>query len=495
VQTSLALWLVGCAATSPSSRLEEANLDAPARWTELPTAKKSVDAQWIERFKDATLEKLIEEALENNRDLRMAQERVTQAAQNARIVGSQRRPTAQLGFPLSRSKRNFIGFPGTGGGGPPGQSGAESAEPTVSSSLENSFGPSLDVSWELDVWGRIRAAETAAMTDAEAVQADYAAARASLVAQVAKAYFALAEAEEQTALGQQQLETARETERAIGDRFRSGQAEGEIIGAQFRLAKSDTASAQAQLAALEQERDRTRRSLEILLGRYPANRLASPRLPSPPSRPPAGLPSELLLRRPDVLAAERRFAAQGQRVKEARRALYPQFKLTGSVGTSTSELEEILNSDFGVWTLAANVVQPLLTGGRLRAEINQRQSAEREAVSSLQKTVLQAFSEVENALADDRQLLAREKSLTEAAELASEADQEARAAYRGGVGDILTVLSTQNRRLTTQSQLLTVRRARLDSRINLHLALGGDYSPKDAPKAFGPNKSEEKKAQ
>jgi NodT family efflux transporter outer membrane factor (OMF) lipoprotein len=332
------------------------------------------------------------------------------------------------------------------------------------------------------------------MTNAAAAEADFQAARASLVAQVAKAYFALAEAEEQAALGQQQLETAWETERAIGDRFRTGQAEGQIVGAQFRLAKSDTASAEAQLAALNQERDRTRRSLEILLGRYPANRLASPKLPTPPSRPPAGLPSDLLLRRPDILAAERRFAAQGQQVKEANRALYPQFRLTGSVGTSTSDLDQILNSDFGVWSLAANAVQPLLTGGRLRAEITQRRSEERETLAALQKTVLTAFGEVENALADDQALSQREKSLTEAAELASEADQEARAAYRGGVGDLLTVLSTQSRRLTTQSQLLSVRRARLDARINLHLSLGGDYTPRQETGKFGLTFPEAKKS-
>jgi outer membrane protein TolC len=203
------------------------------------------------------------------------------------------------------------------------------------------------------------------------------------------------------------------------------------------------------------------------------------RLPSPPSRPPAGLPAELLLRRPDILAAERRFAAQGQRIKEARRALFPQIRLTGSAGTSTEDLNEILNSDFGVWTLAGNLAQPLLTGGRVTGEIRLREAEEREAVAGLQKSVLGAFGEVESALAVDANLAARESALREAVALATEADSEARAAFRDGVGDALTVFAAQNRRLQTEAQLINVRRLRLDNRINLHLALGGDFQVHD----------------
>ena len=296
---------------------------------------------------------------------------------------------------------------------------------------------------------------------------------------MAKAHFALAESEEQVALARETLEAFEATEQAIADRFRTGQAEGQIVGAQYRLAKSDAASARAAVEQSAGTRDQVRRQLETLLGRHASGKLVGrSKLPAAPPVPPAGLPGELLLRRPDILAAERRFAAQGKRVSEGRRALFPQIKLTGSVGMSTDELASLVDSDFGVWTLGANVAQPILTGGRLRAEVRVREAEERESLATLQKTVLDAFGEVETALAADAFLAGREAALREAVTLATEADVEARAAFRDGVGDILTVFAAQNRRLTTQAQFITVRRLRLDNRINLHLALGGDYHPR-----------------
>jgi NodT family efflux transporter outer membrane factor (OMF) lipoprotein len=471
-----AVLFVSCAATPPGSRLEEAGLEVPPDWSSLPAANRPVDPGWMRRFGDRRLDALIAEAEQRNPDLKIAASRVAQAAEQARIVASAGRPNAFLGFGARRTRQNFIGYPDFGGGAP--GDGAP-AEETVLQNLSNTFGPSLDISWEVDVWGRIRQGTSAAMAEAQGVEMDFAAARTSLAAQVAKAWFALAEAEEQNRLAAETLQATEETERALRDRFRAGQADGQIVGAQYRLAKSDTASARAALEQAAGARDAARRQLETLVGRPARGTLVGPAtLPAPPPRPPAGLPSDLLLRRPDVRAAERRFAASGKKTEEARRALFPQFKLTATTGTSTDDLGSILDSDFGVWTLAGNVVQPILTGGRLRAEIRVREEQDREAVAALQKAVLQAFGEVETALAADAFLARRESALKEAVALANEADSEARAAYRDGVGDILTVFATQNRRLATEAQAITVRRLRLDNRINLHLALGGDYTPK-----------------
>ena len=484
--------LGACTAPAPPSRLDEAGLDVPDVWAAGGGRRGAVDSAWLRRFRDARLLRLVDEALRNNPDMRVAAARVEQAVAVARIAGSSRWPQAQLSFFGERSKRNFVGFPDFGGQESTdatvqaaGQAGTgarsrsarnEPASENVLSSLSNTFAPSLDVQWEIDLWGRIRAGQSAAVAQAEAVALDFEAARVSLAAQVAKGYFALAEAEELLALTRETLRNLEETQRAIGDRFRQGQAEGQIAGAQLRLALSDTASGRGQVQQAEEVRARALRQLEILLGRYPSGKLVTlASMPSPPSRPPAGLPSDLLMRRPDILAAERRFAAEGQRIKEARRALFPQIRLTGSAGTSTGELSEILNSDFGVWTLAGNLAQPILTGGRVTGEIRLRKGEEKEAVAALQKSVLEAFGEVESALAVDAHLAARESALREAVTLATEADSEARAAFRDGVGDVLTVFAAQNRRLQTQAQWIAVRRLRLDNRINLHLALGGDF--------------------
>jgi outer membrane protein, multidrug efflux system len=480
--TIIMLGMAGCTAMPPGSRIGEAGVDVPASWSARPEARHPVDTAWLKRFHDSQLDALVAEALRNNPDLKIAAARIDQAAEQARIVASAARPTAQLGLAATRSRQNFVGFPDFGGGGEStGQPGAEQpdAGEQVLQSLSNSFGPSLDVAWELDIWGRVRAGTSAALAQAQAVALDLAAARTSLAAQVAKAYFALAESEEQVRLARETLEAFEATEQAIADRFKTGQAEGQIVGAQYRLAKSDVASARAAVEQSAGTRDQVRRQLETLLGRHASGKLVGrSKLPSAPPVPPAGLPGELLLRRPDILAAERRFAAQGKRLIEGRRALFPQIKLTGNVGISTDELASLVDSDFGVWTLGANVVQPILTGGRLRAEVRVREAEERESLATLQKTVLDAFGEVETALAADAFLAGREAALREAVTLATEADVEARAAFRDGVGDFLTVFAAQNRRLTTQAQFITVRRLRLDNRINLHLALGGDYHPR-----------------
>jgi NodT family efflux transporter outer membrane factor (OMF) lipoprotein len=335
----------------------------------------------------------------------------------------------------------------------------------------------LNLQWEIDLWGRIRAGTSAAVAGAEAADLDYRAARASLAAGVARAWFAMTEAAEQVGVAELALKATEDTQLALEERFRSGQAGDQgSLGAQLRLARSDVAAAKA---ALEQRREalaKTSRALELLLGRYPGGKAKGEvKLPDVPGRPPAGLPSELLQRRPDILAAERRFAAQGMRQKEAKRAVFPRLSLTGSDGTNTDALKNLLASDYGVWSLGAGLTQTIFTGGQVLAEIRRRGAEQNEAQAALQKTVLQAFGEVEEALQLEGILGRREEALGESLRLATEADTEARANYRQGIGDILTVLATQNRALQAKAQLVLVRRLRLDNRIALHLALGGDF--------------------
>jgi outer membrane protein TolC len=309
---------------------------------------------------------------------------------------------------------------------------------------------------------------------------DERAARSSLAANVARSWFGLVEAQAQVKLAREAQGVYEETAAAVRERFKAGNEAGGA-GAQLRLAESDVANAKALVLERQQQVTATTRQMEALLARYPSGDLKSVTdLPAVPSAPPAGLPSGLLQRRPDVLAAERRLASAGMRLKEARRAIFPRLALTANGGTSTDDLAQILNSDFGVWQLAGNLIQPILAGGTIRGEIASRNADETEALAQLQKTVLGAFSEVEIALASEGLLAGREAALAEAVRLAADADKAARADYRDGVGDILTVFAAQNRNLQTRMQLLAVRRLRLENRVNLHLALGGDYQPRPA---------------
>ncbi len=466
--------LLSCSPLSPPSRMDQADLEVPSSWQAVKEARAGVDTDWVTRFKDSRLRALVDEALLNNRDLRIAAARLDQAQQQARIAGAAGLPTADLTFAGNRQKQNFIGFPigGPGGASDPG---------AVFSNTFNQFNLTPAINWELDLWGRIRAGVSAATAEAEAASKDIRAAQASIAAQIAATWFTLAESKEQVALATEAEAIFQKTADAVRERFLRGQQEDGGAAAQLRLAESDAATARAARIERQQTLESSARQLEILLGRYPSGQLAAAKLPPIPGKVPAGLPSELLQRRPDVLAAERRFAASGKRLSEARRALFPRLALTSSSGTTTGDLSELLNSDFGVWQLAGNVVQPLFTGGQLRAEAKVRYSKQDEALAQLQQSVLKAFGEVENTLAAERLLAERASAIDSATSLAAQADEAARADYAGGVSDLLTVLTAQTRLVQLRSQQLTLRRLRLENRVNLHLALGGDFKPSPGP--------------
>jgi outer membrane protein TolC len=192
--------------------------------------------------------------------------------------------------------------------------------------------------------------------------------------------------------------------------------------------------------------------------------------------PPAGLPSELLLRRPDIIAAERRLAAAGGRTRSAKLARFPSLRLSGSAGTTTDALGDIANSDFGIWSLGGSLTQPLFEGGRIVGEIEFASARERQAAAELQRTVLHAFGEVENALSAEAFLREREAATARAAELARDAAIRAAEEFSAGTGDVLTMIETRQRDILSAIQYATVRRLRLDQRVDLHLALGGGFT-------------------
>jgi len=176
------------------------------------------------------------------------------------------------------------------------------------------------------------------------------------------------------------------------------------------------------------------------------------------------------------MAAERRYSSTSKRIKEAKLSLYPSFKITGSTGTVTDSLSNIINSDFGVWSIGANLFYPILTGGRVKSEIRVRTSKQREALASLHKTVLNAFGEVEQTLANERWFHRRELEIREARDLARDAAKAAEDDYRDGNGDVLTLFVAQSRKIQLESQYASLRRLRLTNRVDLHLALGGGFT-------------------
>ncbi|MBL9154344.1 MAG: efflux transporter outer membrane subunit [Verrucomicrobiales bacterium] len=483
----LALGAVGCAATPPPDAAGLADLgevpegfamkqgsigdDTLSDRKSAPAAVLLADHEWVRGFGDERLTALVSEALSGNKDLKVAAARLEAAGANARIAGADLYPQANGLARGSRQKRNFIGFPigpDTGGGDGGG----------VFTNLNNEFGLSIDLSWEIDLWGRIRAGQGALLSEYQASEADRAGAELSIAGQVAKSWFALQEAREQLALAERTVTVFQQTEKAVRDRFEAGIADAaRNQAAQLRLSMVDIETARANLEARREAVTRAARQIELLLGRYPSGAVEGRgSLPKMPGRPPAGMPGDLLDRRPDLHAAERRLAAADRRLVEAKRAMLPAISLSGSTGTSSEQIEDLLDSNFSIWSLAGNAAQPLLTGGRLREGVVLRKAGIQQAAAEFEKAALTAFGEVENALTAETSLAAREESLRKAADLAGEAYDSAVAEFVAGTGDILTLLTAQDRQFLQRSRLIALRRERLDNRVDLHLALGGGFS-------------------
>ncbi len=469
-----ALLALGCAIAHRAP--EPALPPVPQTWAApAPSPGDALEPTWWLAFGDARLDALVREALEHNRDLAAAAARLEQAAELARIAGAVRLPQLEAALSGLRRKQNFIGFPIPG------------AERRVLSTTFTTLGVSLATNWEADLWGRLRAGARAALADWAAADAEVAAARLSVAGQVAKAWFGLAEAERQVALAERTVELFRATAQRVQARY----AAGLRSSLDYRLALANQKSAEAELVALQQARLAARRQLELLLGRYPAAALeGSPELPPPPPPPAAGLPAELLARRPDLVAAERRLLAGGYRVAEARRALFPRLTLTASTGTSSNELRDLLDTDFSVWSLAAGLIQPVFQGGRLRAQVRLDEARALELAAQYAQRALEAYAEAERALAAEGLLAEQEQALEASLLQLASARELAEARYLAGLEDLITVLDAQRRALVTESAWLAVRRARLTNRVDLCLALGGGFDTAASPVSSAPPHSD-----
>jgi multidrug efflux system outer membrane protein len=466
---------IASCASAPEYRPPPVEIVAPGMWTagELDTAAASTgNTEWWNDFGVSRLDSLVEEALTNNYDLVTAAARVDQAAAIARITGADKWPQISAGFSGGRRKNILLGIP----------------IPGVKSVYSNSFGVSLDAQWEIDLWGRIRNAESAALAGVEASWADLAGFRLSIAAQTAKAWFALTEARQQAELAEQTVKSFKTSADYVRKRYQQGVR----TSLDLRLALSQLAAAEALLEFRQQQLDRTKRQLEILLGRYPGAAItAQADLPPMPNALPGGLPSELLIRRPDLVAAERRYAGTQAKISEARRAFFPRISLTASGGTLSEQVGDLVSGDFSVWSVAAGLTQPIFQGGRLRANLAQSHAVADQALASYAQSLLNAFGDVELAIVAEQRLAKRVAYTQEAADQSVAAQTLAERQYAAGLADYITVLETQRRALNSVSELFTVKRERLEARINLYVALGGGFDLETEWTQFLVAKSEE----
>ena len=272
-------------------------------------------------------------------------------------------------------------------------------------------GVGLNATWELDLWGRVRYGRAATTALAGSALADFEYARQSIAALVAKSWFLATEAGLQVEAARESIRANEELVRLAGDRLRIGVGGQEDVF----VARATVGGYRDALRQLELGREQAIRALEILLGRYPSAAAAiTPRLPGFPGEVPAGLPSELLERRPDVVAAERRVAAAFNRIGEAKAARLPAIALTTGVSSITSDLFVLKDHSNPVWSLGANLLAPIYRGGALKTQVEIRTAEQKQAIAEYAAVGLRAFGEVEGALAAEIAAREREQILTQA---------------------------------------------------------------------------------
>jgi NodT family efflux transporter outer membrane factor (OMF) lipoprotein len=458
--TPIALAVAGCALQSPPAPKDiqaqsMQNVKTPEKWVSPGGAGGAVADAWLASYNDPQLDALVREALAYNADLRVAAGRVEQAAAYAKLAGATLYPAVDL---LAH-----------GGGKMGGDSSGVSG-----------FG--LFANWELDIWGRVRSQAAAGSAQYESVQADAEYARQSIAAMVAKSWFLATEARMQRAAAD---EIVRASEQYLGlarDRLRIGSGdEYDVVMAQASL---DTYRDAARQLALAQQQ--AVRAIETLAGRYPAAALEVPAaLAAKPPAVPVGLPSELLERRPDVIAAERRVAAAFNKVAEANAARLPKIALTASLSSISSDVFVLKDQDYPVLSLGANLAAPIFHGWALQANVEIRTAEQKIAIADYGRVASRAFSEVESALSAAFAADERERILGSAVASNARAVELAQTRLRVGSGDQRAVLQQSVALYVARTSLVKVQAERLVQRVNLNLALGGSFDSRPTPPAAG----------
>ncbi len=465
VAVALAATLAAC---SFAPQYERPPAELPQAWRSAPDGTPAPGDRWWRLFDDPVLDQLVDEALANNQDLAIAVARVDEARALAGVAASQQYPsvTGNAGVDRSRtSTRTDFFFPGV---------------PVYSTN----YRATLDVYYELDLWGRLRNATAAARADMLATEAARDTVRIALASEVVRSYAALRAFDEQIAATQRALELR--TDALQIERSRA--AAGLVSELDVRQLEGEVAAARALLPALERARAAEEGAAAVLLGRSPraiidetVARASGPDTREPAIVVPPGLPSELLLRRPDLFEVEQRLLAANARIGVARAAFFPQISLTGYLGTEAGSLSNLFTGPAGIWQVAAGLTQPIFQGGRLFAEADAVEARQRQVVAQYQKTIQNAFREVRDAIS--AQARAREVYAAEGArvEAQREALKLAAARYRAGLVNLLVPIDAERRLLDAELNRIDALRVQRAAVADLVRALGGGWTAPGDP--------------
>ncbi len=422
------------------------------------------DLGWWELFQDENLQALIRKALVENTDVRIAVARVREARAQLAATGADQFPRIDGRSSIQRNQtsqarvRQF-GLPGN--------------IPQIPAT--NQFLATADLSFELDLWGKLRRATEAAEADLLARESARRTVVLTLVSDLARAYFELQELDAELELAKRTLKARQEALDLIRLRKLVGQRSARDI----RRAEQEVARAQAVIPDLERQIGQKEHQVSLLMGRNPAPiiRGTSLREQRLPPEVPAGLPSALLERRPDIVEAEQRLVAANAKIGVAKAAFFPQISLTGNFGAQSLQFSELFAGYSRVWMFGPTMTVPLFDAGRNLANLEVTQAQQEQAVVSYEKTIQQAFREVEDALLAHQKIQEIRTERERAVGLSREAVELAQLEYLNGKASYLEVLTAQREALNAQTALAQTQRNHLLAVVQLYKSLGGGWAP------------------
>ncbi|MDG1438785.1 MAG: efflux transporter outer membrane subunit, partial [Emcibacteraceae bacterium] len=420
----------------------------PIAWQTPDIISVKSDLKWLGEGEVKDLPIIVMQALSNNPDLRVSANRLRTALAQQSITDGARSITGDIRVSASRSG-DF-------------QSGT---------SDNQSFSLRGGLAWEADIWGRLASDSAAAEQSVLATKNDLEFARMSLATRTAQRWFDVTESVLQYHLLEQNLEKLVQAQDLVDRRY----ARGLVDVLDVLQIETNVASARSSLASQRQTVTERMRILETLIGLYPSGRVHQDvKLPALDDLLPVGIPSKLLEKRPDIMAAKNRVIGANYDLNVAKKALYPSLSVSGSTSLSGSEIEDIVDIDRLVWSVVGNLVQPVLDGSRRRNQVVINEVALDSSLANYLKTVLAAYQEAENALTAEVTLAEQEEHLTIAVDRAIASEDKALDQYSKGLVDILSLVNVQRNRISSQQSLLRVQHRRLLNRADLHLALGGE---------------------
>jgi multidrug efflux system outer membrane protein len=456
---TLLIWSVTACTVGPDYKRPQ--IELPTAWP-VSAPDANVSARWWTLYADAELNLLVEEALAHNTNLRVAAARVDEARAGLTIARADGLPSVTAGAGAGRnriSERSGNFFPG------------------IPTEFDN-ITVTLNASWEIDFWGKYRRATEAARGDLLASTAARDAVQLSLISDVVNGYFALRALDSQTEITRRTIETRRESQRLQRMRYDAGEASQ----LELRQVEAETLAAQALLPILEQQLAQQENALAVLLGRSPRavmegtveRGVALEALALPPAVP-AGLPSDLLQRRPDIRQAEQQLIAANARIGVARAAYYPSISLTGLFGFESEKLADLFSAPARIWQFSAGAAQTIFDAGRIGAQVDIATARREQQLASYQGTVQNAFREVKDALIASRKTADRTTAEQDRVKALRDAYRLANLSYRNGESSLLDVLDSERGLLQAELDQVQAQRGQLSATADLFKALGGGW--------------------